>query len=190
MEPRRTLTSDVDTPAVRIRGIGGPDVVVAAWEAHYGEIYAFLVRATRDMSEAEDLLQETFTRLARETRAGRTPAQVRPWLYRVASNLAVSRGRRTTTARRWVDAQNPREYESRVSELPEASALRHERTVLIERAMGQVSPDARVALLLASQGFRGEEIAATIGRSHNATRALLTRTRVQLRMLLEGEDLR
>ena len=47
---------------------------------------------------AEDLLQEAFLRLTREVRADRTPDNVRAWLYRVGANLAVSRGRRITSA--------------------------------------------------------------------------------------------
>ena len=101
----------------------GPDgFVVSMYEAHHAEVYAFLVRSTRDPSAAEDLLQETFLRLTTEARAGRAPEQVRAWLFRVASNLAISRARRhatantymdrfgqpTTTARSWTRRRRPR----------------------------------------------------------------------------------
>ena len=75
-------------------------------------------------------------------------------------------------------------------ESPEANVVRRERTGTIERALGRLPADARLAMLLSSQGFHGEEIAAAIGRSHAATRTLLTRARIQLRQDLAGEDLR
>ena len=45
-------------------------------------------------------------------------------------------------------------------------------------------------LLLSAEGFSGEEIADTIGRSHSATRTLLSRARVRVRLDLEqhGDD--
>ena len=75
-------------------------MVVDAWTDHHQELFAFLVRTTRDPEVAEDLLQESFLRLTREIRAGRAPDNVRAWLYRVGANLAVSRGRRISAALR------------------------------------------------------------------------------------------
>jgi len=56
-----------------------------------------------------------------------------------------------------------------------------------ERAR-ELAPDARVALLLAAQGFSGREIAETIGRSEIATRTLMCRARLDLRRRLEAAD--
>ncbi|HEY3333907.1 MAG TPA: sigma factor [Candidatus Limnocylindrales bacterium] len=75
-------------------------VVVAAWADYHQEVFAFLVRTARDVAVAEDLLQETFLRLTREARAGRTPDNVRAWLYRVGANLAVLRACRLDVSRR------------------------------------------------------------------------------------------
>ena len=95
----RPLTLDeFDGSMVRQLPRGPDGFVVSMYEAHHAEVYAFLVRSTRDPSAAEDLLQETFLRLTTEARAGRAPEQVRAWLFRVASNLAISRARRNATA--------------------------------------------------------------------------------------------
>jgi RNA polymerase sigma-70 factor (ECF subfamily) len=169
------------TPADADRFVG------ASYDAHHGEVYAFLARATRDATVAEELLQETFLRLTEEVRTRRVPEQVRPWLYRVASNLVVSRARRRSTARQWLEGQRRSDH-LRVVESPEAQMLRRERAGRLEQALGRLPADARVALLLSSDGFSGEEIASVIGRSHNATRSLLTRARIALRNELAGED--
>ncbi len=153
--------------------------VVEAWRAHHGELYGFLARSTRDSAAAEDLLQETFLRLTQEARAGRMPGLVRPWLFRVATNLAVSRARRGTTALRWLHRQV--DPESRRAESPESRIVRHEATADMATALAGLPADARAALLLASQGFSGVEIAAAIGRSGGATRTLMSRARLRLR---------
>ena len=160
------------------------------YETHHAEVYAFLVRSTRDPSAAEDLLQETFLRLTTEARAGRAPEQVRAWLFRVASNLAISRARRHATANTYMDRYGQTDHDGAVMDSPEATALRRERNETLERALNDLPADARVALLLSAHGFRGEEIAETIGRSHGATRSMLLRARLRVRDELLAEDAR
>ena len=164
--------------------------MVSMYEAHHAEVYAFLVRSTRDPSAAEDLLQETFLRLTTEARAGRAPEQVRAWLFRVASNLAISRVRRHATANTYMDRYGQTDHDGAVMDSPEATALRRERNETLERALNDLPADARVALLLSAHGFRGEEIAETIGRSHGATRSMLLRARLRVRDELLAEDVR
>ncbi len=72
--------------------------VIAAYERHRDELQGYLVRVTRDPEAAEDLVQEAFLKLLVETRDRQAPDNVRAWLYRVATNAAVSRGRRLRTA--------------------------------------------------------------------------------------------
>jgi RNA polymerase sigma-70 factor (ECF subfamily) len=152
---------------------------------HYrGEILAFLVPMTRDPEVAEDLLQETFIRLIREARAGRMPDNVRAWLYRVAANLAISRGRRVATWLRIVPRLVDRDEPSR----PEAELLQHERDAELHAALARLRPEGRAALLLAAEGFNGHEIAAAIGRSESAMRTLLYRSRIELRRLAEAAE--
>jgi len=160
--------------------------VVAAWTAHHGEVYAFLVRTTRSVEVAEDLLAETFLRLTIESRAGRSPENTRAWLYRVAANLAVSRGRRLSAAIRGIARFQKTDAPTATSFTPEASYLQREGRADLVAALADLAPDARAALLLSSEGFSGLEIAAAIGRSDAATRTLLSRTRVRVRQRLEA----
>ena len=159
-------------------------VLTALYKAHRAELFAFLIRMTRDREAAEDLLQEAFIRLIKEVRAGRMPEAVRPWLYRVAANAAISRGRRGRTWTRLL----PRLVERREPVRPDSDLLRSERETELHTAMARLAPDGRAALLLAAQGFNGHEIAASIGRTEGATRTLLCRSRVQLRLALEAEE--
>jgi RNA polymerase sigma-70 factor, ECF subfamily len=158
-----------------------------AYERHAAEIYGFLVRTVRDVEAAADLLADTFTRALIEERGGRWPDQPRAWLYRVASNLAMSRGRRIQVALR-VDRVLQARYEERHAASPEAEVLEHERRSDLDRALGLLGADARAALLLAAQGFDGVTIAATIGRTEVATRTLMCRSRMRLREELRWGD--
>lgn len=164
--------------------MGVDGFVVAAYEAHHAEVYGFLARATRDVAAAEDLLQETYLRLTQEARAGQAPLQVRAWLYRVASNLVISRARRLTTARGWRGGSG-QTGDLMTMPSPEAGAMRGQGAAEMERVLEGLSTDARLALLLSAEGFGGEETAATIGRSAAATRTLLCRARARVRIRRE-----
>jgi DNA-directed RNA polymerase specialized sigma24 family protein len=137
--------------------------VVSAFAAHHRELYAFLARATLDPAVAEDLLRQTYARLASEVRAGRPPSNARAWLYRVASELVSRPGRRTG------------------SEVIAGGSQGAE----LEDVLRGLSPEARVALLLSAEGFSGPEIAGVMGRSVPETRTLLYRARSRVRIRRE-----
>ncbi len=178
---------DDEQPALeRARPVARADEaeLAAIYETRRGELLAFLVGMTRDLDEAEDLLQETFVTLVREARAGRMPDDVRPWLYRVAANAMISRRRRFATWTRLV----PRLLDRNEPERPEGEALRSERDAELHAALARLAPERRAALLLAARGFAGHEIAAAIGRSDGATRTLMCRARLELRGILEPAE--
>jgi RNA polymerase sigma-70 factor (ECF subfamily) len=187
VEPVNAPLEAVDT-AVAHRTAQADAVVTAAWVDHHDEVYAFLVRTTRSPEVAEDLLQEAFLRLTHEARAGRTPDHVRAWLYRVASNLAVSRGRRISAALRGLVRLASASGATRTEEAPEAGYMAREGRAALNTVLGELGPDARAAVLLASEGFSGMEIAAAIGRTEGATRTLLCRTRMRVRARLEASE--
>ena len=152
-------------------------LVEAAYERYRDELQGYLLRVTRDPEAAADLVQEAFLKLLVETRDRQSPDNVRAWLYRVATNAAVSRGRRLHTAVVFGDRiPGPEPQEG-----PEEACLRKETTRSVERLLEAVGPDERKALLLAADGVDGMVIARTIGRTHGATRTLLHRARTRLR---------
>lgn len=159
------------------------DIVSAAYDAFERPLYGFALGLTRSGTTAEDLVQESFLRLVREVQAGRPPDNVRAWLYRVCANLATSRGRRATVATRYLPFLASRE----VGETPEARHLRLELGAELAAALAALTHDERTGLLLSAGGFHGPEIAEMIGRSHGATRAMLTRARVKVQARLAGE---
>jgi RNA polymerase sigma-70 factor (ECF subfamily) len=167
-------------PTVTIPRTDG--LVAAAYDRHRREMFTFALRASRDPGAAEDLVQEAFTRLIQEVEADRTPRNVRAWLYRVVANLVVSRARRTNVAQRELGTLAIDDEDHG----PEPTYLDHERQSDIDLVLGKLEPDARTALLMAASGFNGMEIAEAIGRSGNATRTLMCRTRLEVRHRLEA----
>ena len=153
------------------------DALVEAYDAYQRDIHGFLRAATRDPDVAEDLTQETFIRLYREIHAGRTPDNIRAWLYTVATNLVTSRGRRMAVAERFKAVLAIRGS----ADSPEQESIRAEQQDVVQRALAKLPTDDRTALLLSAHGFAGRDIAAVLGRTDGATRTLLTRARLRLR---------
>lgn len=177
----RKATPDPGPEAVVDRTI----LVLDAYERHGSELLGFLVRATRDRALAEDVLQETYLRLIREARAGRSPTDPRAWLFRVAANQVVSAARRRATVAKWA----PFLGSSRAAAASTLDVvLGREARDRVEAALAVLSADGRTAVLLAAHGLGTTGVAAAIGRTELATRSLLCRARLRLRAYLAEEN--
>jgi RNA polymerase sigma-70 factor (ECF subfamily) len=181
----QVLLSAVDdiaaaVPPMADARVSTAELIATTYDAHQRELYSFALASTRDPEAAADLLQEAFTRLIIEIDADRTPTNVRAWLYRVISNLAVSRGRRASVAQRHAEALVK---DDRIDG-PEPAFLEHERNADLAVALGELDIAERAALVMAANGFKGLEIADAIGRSGAATRTMMCRSRVHLRQRL------
>jgi RNA polymerase sigma-70 factor (ECF subfamily) len=151
---------------------------------HQGEIYAYLVRMLRDPDLAADLAQDAFVKAYRAYDALQKPENARAWLYQIAHRVALDELRHRRVVR-FV----PLVGEARTT-VPSAE---HQVMDLrlsgeLQRALDRIPERQRAALLLAElQDLTGVELAAVLGVSHVAARALLTRARESLRQALASE---
>jgi RNA polymerase sigma-70 factor, ECF subfamily len=181
----RLLPSEPSLDSVDSRSVivAREDIVMRAFEEHAGKLTGFAFGMTRDRDVADDLVQESFLRLVKELAADRAPDNIPAWLFRVCANLATSRGRRATVAQRFLSS-----VRSLPDEAPaDVPTLRRETSAVLLAGLATVPSDARAALLMASQGFTGREIAEAIGRSEMATRTMMFRAREKLRVYLVRE---
>ncbi|MFI5254506.1 MAG: RNA polymerase sigma factor, partial [Candidatus Limnocylindrales bacterium] len=154
---------------------------------HQHEIYSYLARMLRDNELAADLAQETFVKAFRAFDTLEDPAKARAWLYQIANRTALDELRRRRIVR-FV----PWTGESRGSARSAEDVALHGRlTGEMERALAAIPERQRAALLLAElHDLTGLELAAALGVSHVAARALLTRGRESLRQALAVERAR
>ena len=111
---------------------------------------------TRDPALADDLVSEAFLRLAIEIREGRSPREPRAWLYRVGSNLLVSRARRTAVATRAL----PGLLERDVMGSPEDEVITREGHGLVRDGLATLGRTDREIVALAAQGLSNREMAS------------------------------
>jgi RNA polymerase sigma-70 factor (ECF subfamily) len=179
------VEAPVVTSAISIQAAGraradAETIVADAFELHAGRLTAFARNAVRDVDAADDLVQDTFLRFVNEVRSGRVPDNIGGWLFRVCGNLIVSRGRRRSVA----DRMKAFLVDRRVAPSPEDQVVRTDENARLKLALEELPPDARVALLMAAEGYSSAEIGASIGRTANATLTYVCRARIRLRELL------
>ena len=157
------------------------ELLEAIFRAHAAPLRGRLLRSTRDPAVADDLVSESFIRLAAAIRAGRAPLDPPAWLHRVAMNLVVSRARRNTVASRALPGLLDRD----VAPSPEDEVVGRERDEAVRAALATLGGPDRTIVVMAARGYRPEEIAGIIGKSGQATRTRLCRARSRLRSRLE-----
>jgi RNA polymerase sigma-70 factor (ECF subfamily) len=151
---------------------------------HHTEIFAYLTRMLRDPELAADLTQDAFVKAYKAYATLEDPAHARAWLYQIAHRVALDELRRRKIVRFL-----PWTGESRGS-APSAEHLALEGRLSgeLQRALNKIPERQRAALLLAEvHDLTGLELAAALGVSHVAARALLTRARESLRQALALE---
>ncbi len=164
-----------------------PDAEFEAFiREHQRVILNYLWRMTGDEQNAYDLSQEVFVRAWRRFSALRGYEKPRAWLFRVATNLALtSLTRRATTlasVEALTDAREPAESDP---------AWRIVERDLVRAALAALPPRRRAALTLREvYGLSCAEVARALGISDAAARMTLSRAREQFRTLYlrEGGD--
>lgn len=171
--------------------MSGPSTPAITREAltHADGLYRLALRLTGSSADAEELVQETFTRAFAAREPMREGSNVRAWLYRILRNAHIDALRRRRA--------NPVGLAREGDELDDASVdgelLRDDRELdrlrglvaaEIERALDSLSADARTVVLLDHEGLSEAELAEVLGCAIGTVKSRLSRARAALRAKL------
>lgn len=162
------------------------ETVVAA---HHAEIYRYLLRLTSRSGDADDLSQETFLRAYRAWDRLNAGANVRAWLFTIATNLARnyfrSEGRRR---RAYAGVSDVRTDVDRAS--PEDTRRFHETRALVERVVDGLPLKQRVAFVLRKlHDLEYDAIGRSLECSPESARAHVFQALKKIRLGLNGHEL-
>lgn len=165
-------------------------VFEALVSAHHDEIYRYLRRAVGPAGDAEDLCQETFLRGYRAYATLPQDANVRAWLFAIATNLTKNYFRAETRRRRAYS-----EVQATVRETtdgrPEAEMLSRETGALVEAIVQGLPLKQRLAFTQRKlHGLDYETIAQSLGCSAESARAHVFQALRKIRRALDGHGLR
>jgi len=159
------------------------------YRAHLRDVYSYAYYRIGNHHDAEDITEQTFLQAYRHFERAQRESDgrpLRPWLIRIAHNLAANyyrdRSRRPQT--NLDDAAiltAPLETERVVEEREEVKE--------VLEGVSKLPDDRREALIMRfALGMDNREIARAMGRTEGATKVLIHRAIKQLEQGLEGEE--
>lgn len=167
-------------------GLGLFDDIVAA---HHPEIYRYLRRLTFRATEADDLAQETFLRAYRAWQGLAPDANVRAWLFAIATNLARNHFRAESRRRRaYVTAGDRRDEADPAG--PEEEHVFRETRALLDRVVAGLPPKQRLAFTLRKvHDLDYAAIGESLECSPESARAHVFQALKKIRVSLNGHEL-
>jgi len=155
--------------------------------AHHGEIYRYLRRVVGSAGpEADDLSQETFLRAYRAYAALPRDANVRAWLFSIASNLAKNYFR-SELRRRRAYAEVEITARGASDTAPETDAISRETGALVERVVRRLPVKQRMAFTQRKiHGMDYAVIGESLGCSAETARAHVFQALRKIRQALDG----
>lgn len=146
-----------------------PDALFAR---HHPALERYLDRLTGDPDLAADFAQETFFRLLQQDHR---PAQPRPWLFRVATNLVRDAARQSRRRRELGTGERLARSHGDAPDAPDRVVGREHARRLVLEALDALSDKEREALLMREEGFKHREIAEALGTTTGSVGTLLRR---------------
>jgi RNA polymerase sigma-70 factor (ECF subfamily) len=152
---------------------------VRAFDALYvrrrGMLYRFILRSIADRASADEIFQETWSRLIAARERYRIEAKFSTWLLQIAHNLIVDSFRRTRPRAGAEETEAVmRDLDVAESDRPDQVLGDFEQRRRLQRALEGLPVEQREAFLLRVEGGLGlEEIAAVTGAGHETVKSRL-----------------
>ena len=156
------------------------------YRAHLRDVYSYAYYRVGNHHDAEDLTEQAFLQAYRHFERARRESNgrpLRPWLIRIAHNLASNYYRdRARRPQANIEAIEPPMHPHSTEQVVEG---REELREVIEKLDG-LPEDRREALIMRfALGMSNREIARALGRTDGATKVLIHRAIKQLEQELE-----
>jgi RNA polymerase sigma-70 factor (ECF subfamily) len=156
------------------------------YERYYSRVRSFILKIVRDEWIADDLVQETFTRVITHMNEVRDSNSLSAWIFRIAYNLCQDYFRSPAT-RNLETSKNP-EIAAPGIVPPHQGMEQSEMSACVQIHMQRLSEPLLAVLTLYDMfGFKQAEIAGIIGISVANVKVRLHRARNKFREVLKAE---
>ena len=161
-------------------------------DRHHAKVYQLALKLTRNETDAEDVMQETFLRVYNRIATFRGEAAFSSWLYRIAANACFAKlGERRKHEHADIDDVFPdaeRGLAPTVSDWsrqPDSVLLSSEALGVLDKAISELPEDFRMVVVLRDiQGLSNAQVADILDLTVAAVKSRLHRARLHLRKRL------
>ena len=166
--------------------ISSAERVGVLFDAHHQRLYRLARRLSRDAEDAQDLVQETFLRVARSPKS--VPADVvreEAWLVRILVNICRDRWRQQTTRKR-IDSSGVSDVGPRPASNQEDALIARS---IVWRALEGLAPRRRACIVMYElEGLHISAVAKQLGVTAVTVRWHLSRGRKELATIIGGKS--
>jgi RNA polymerase sigma-70 factor, ECF subfamily len=164
-----------DSILVRAAQDGDVDAFEELVRRYQTSIYRVALRMLGSRADAQDAVQDTFVRAWRSLPRFRHDSAISTWLYRIVTRRALDKiASRRSTGR--LD-----EVEIEAGPDPAQTAEHQERFRAVRRAIADLPPEQRAALVLREfEGLSYQEVAQVVGASVPAIKTRIHRARLTI----------
>jgi len=155
---------------------------------HADGLFSYALALTRNVHEAEDLVQETYLRAIQGMERLREDGNAKAWLYAILRNIRFNQIRQRHTRPRLLELDADEKFAELIAETdkdPLALYVSKVEKQQIHEALEQLSEEFREIILLREFAeLSYQEIAALLGCAQGTVMSRLARARQKLRTLL------
>ena len=160
---------------------------------HIDALFGYAMTLTRDRTEAEDLVQETYVRGARAANQLAAESNLKSWLFVVMRNAWLNQKRRQNNGPRFVGLDDDESFDlalpSEESTNPQVVYLRKlERTQILLALESLPTQYREVVVLRDIEGLSYQQIATVLDCPAGTVMSRLARAREKLRGLLNTRE--
>lgn len=151
------------------------------YESASGSVYGFALSITKNLHDAEDVLQETFLKVYSKATEYIPQGKPMAWIFTITRNLALSKLR---------EHSKKSEYDEKHPETIDFSPVSNaEHRILVEKLFTFLSDDEKQILVLhAVSGMKHREIAAVLDISLNTVLSKYHRAIKRLKAIMNEEE--
>lgn len=154
---------------------------------HIDALYGYAMTLTRDSTEAEDLVQETYLRAASAVNRPGGDSNLKGWLFVIMRNAWLNQLRHRNSGPRFVDLEPNEQPLDETQESPHVVYIRKLEREQVREAIESL-PDAyrEIVVLRDIEGFTYQEIAMVLNCPAGTVMSRLGRARGKLRKVLSN----
>ena len=154
---------------------------------HLDALFGYAMALTRDLTEAEDLVQETYLRATSASHHPDGDSNLKGWLFVIMRNAWLNQIRHKNNGPRFVELETGEQAVDETQENPHVVYLRKLEREQVREAIESL-PDAyrEIVVLRDIEGFTYQEIATVLDCPAGTVMSRLGRARGKLRKLLSS----